>query len=431
MNAPETLERIAVIGFGCAGYRAVEAIRKAGCKAVIDVYSDTDMPPYNPMLTTYYVKGAIPYDAMFPFGALDKIVRELDIHYHAQRPVVGIDPGEKLLKFADGSQERYDRILISTGACAVMPPLPGIDLPGVFKMRTAEDARQLKEALEKGEIKSALVIGASWVGIKVVEDMVAYNVPCTLVDGAKWMFYVAAFEETARRAQADLEAKGIRVACEQMLSHIEQEENGQLTAVMQNGSRFTADTIAVCIGVRMNVGFLKGSGIEMNRGVLVDRGMRTNFEGIYAAGDCCEAIDTQTGIHRNIGVWLNAYKQGWIAGTNMAGGSLEFDTNVLLNLAHYLDYDFISIGDISACAPEDTVYEYEDSTYYIKAVRNADTIKCINVIGSADSNGVIKNAFIRAIENKGEPLDVHTVWFLKDKGFPDSFIDFLGGRSDD
>lgn len=427
----DTMEKIAVIGFGCAGFRAVQAIRKAGCDAVIDVYSDTDIPPYNPMLTTYYVKGAIPYEALFPFGSLEKIIREMDIHFHAEKPVTDLDPAGKILRFADGSQERYDKILISTGASAVMPPLQGIDLPGVFKMRTAQDAVQLKGMLEKGEIKSALVIGASWVGIKVVEDMVAYGVPCTLVDGAKWMFYVAAFEETAKRAQADLEAKGVQVACEQMLSHIEREENGQLTAVMQNGRRFTADTIAVCIGVRMNVGFLKDSGIEMGRGVLVDHTMRTNFEGIYAAGDCCEAIDTQSGTHRNIGVWLNANKQGRIAGTNMAGGHAEFDTNVLLNLAHYLDYDFISIGDISTCKPEDEVYEYEDDTYYIRGVKSNGDIKCINVIGSADSNGVIKNAFIHAIENKGEVLDAHTVWFLKEKGFPDSFIDFLGGRSVD
>lgn len=425
------MEKIAIVGFGCAGYRAVEAIRKAGCDAVIDVYSDTDIPPYNPMLTTYYVKGAIPHEALFPFGSLEKIAQELHIYFRGKTPVTGLDPVRKTLAFADGSQKQYDKILISTGASAVMPPLPGIDLPGVFKMRTAQDAVQLKKVLEKGELKSALVIGASWVGIKVVEDMVSYGVPCTLVDGAKWMFYVAAFEETARRAQADLEAKGVQVVCEQMLSRIEREGNGQLTAVMQSGRRFTADTIAVCIGVRMNVGFLKDSGIEMNRGVLVDRAMRTNFEGIYAAGDCCEAIDTQTGTHRNIGVWLNANKQGRIAGTNMAGGHMEFDTNVLLNLAHYLDYDFISIGDISACKPEDEVYEYEDTTYYIRAVKSGGTIKCINVIGSADSNGVIKNAFIHAIESKGVALDVHTVWFLKEKGFPDSFIDFLGGRSVD
>ena len=425
------MKKIAIIGFGGAGYQAAKEARRVDPTATIDVYSDTNIGPYNPMLTTYYVKGAIPYQAMFPFGSLEQIVRDLNLNFFANKPVTGLDPAAKLLKFGDGTTAQYDKILISTGACAVMPPLKGIDLPGVFKMRTAQDAVALKDALDKGEIKSALVIGASWVGIKVVEDMVAYGIPCTLVDGAKWMFYVAAFEETAKRAQKDLERKGVTVACEQMLDHIEQEDNGQLTAVMQNGRRFTADSIAVCIGVRMNVGFLKDSGLEINRGILVDETMRTNYDGIYAAGDCCEAMDTQCKIHRNIGVWLNANKQGKVAGANMAGEHMEFDANVLVNLAHYLDYDFISIGDISICGPDDDVYEYEDETYYIRAVRSANGIKCINVIGSADSNGLIKNAFVKAVENADADLDIQTRCFLQKKGFPDGFIDFLGGKSVD
>ena len=223
----------------------------------------------------------------------------------------------------------------------------------------------------------------------------------TLGDSPEWMFYVAAFRETAGRVQKDLEAKGVQVACGQMLDHIEQ-EGGRLTAVMQNGRRFTADTIAVCIGVRRHVG-----------------------------SDRFEAMDTQCGIHRNIGVWFNANKQGRVAGANMAGSHMEFDANVLVNLAHYLDYDFISIGDISACKPEDEVYEYEDQAYYIRAVRSGREIRCINVIGSADSNGVIKNAFIKAVENRDAPLDIQTVCFLKAKGFPDRFIDFLGGKTVD
>ena len=425
------MKKIAIIGFGGAGYQAAKEARRVDPTATIDVFSDTNMGPYNPMLTTYYVKGAIPYEAMFPFGSLEQIVRDLHLNFFGNRPVTGLEPETRTLVFGNGTRAQYDKILISTGASAVMPPLRGIDLPGVFKMRTAQDAVALKEVLDRGTIRSALVIGASWVGIKVVEDMVAYGVPCTLVDGAKWMFYVAAFEETARRAQKDLENKGVAVACEQMLDHIEQETDGQLTAVMQNGRRFTADTIAVCIGVRMNVGFLKDSGIEINRGILVDKTMRTNFDGIYAAGDCCEAIDIQCNMHRNIGVWLNANQQGKVAGANMAGHHMEFDANVLVNLAHYLDYDFISIGDISACTPNDQVFEYEDHSYYIRAVRSAEGIKCINVIGSADSNGLIKNAFIKAIENADADLDIQTVCFLQKKGFPDGFIDFLGGKSVD
>ncbi len=425
------MKKTAIIGFGGAGYNAAKEIRARDPETVIDVYSDTNIGPYNPMLTTYYVKGAIPYDALFPFGSLEKIQAELKLNFHGECPVTGLVPGEKKLRLADGSEAVYDEILISTGASAVMPPLQGIDLPGVFKMRTAEDAVALRKVLDEGKLKSALVIGASWVGIKVVEDMAAYGVPCTLVDGAPWMFYVAAFEETAKRAQKDLESKGVKVSCNQMLDHIEQEADGQLSAVMQNGHRFTADTIAVCIGVRMNVGFLKDSGLAMNRGILVDKRMRTNYEGIYAAGDCCEAVDIQNGQHRNIGVWFNANKMGQVAGANMAGEPMEFDANVLVNLAHYMDYDFISIGDVSICKPEDELYEYEDETYYIRAVKDGSGIKCINMIGSALSNGVVKNIFIKAIENKEACLDVKTVCFLREKGFPQTFIDFLGGVSID
>lgn len=425
------MNKIAIVGFGGAGYCAAEEARKRDPEAVIDVYSDTDLAPYNPMLTTYYVKEAIPYSAMFPFGSLEEIQKRLNLTVHTNRPVTGLLPEEKALILGDESKVRYDNILISTGASAVMPPLKGIDLPGVIKMRTVQDAVDLKKRLDSGCVKSGLVIGSSWVGIKVVEDLVERDIPCTLIDGAGWMFYVAAFQESARRVQADLESKGVATAFNQMLDHIEQEPDGRLTAVTQAGGRFTADLIAVCIGVRTNTGFLKDSGIAMNRGILVDKKMRTNYEGIYAAGDCCEAYDIQSGTQRNIGVWYNAEKQGQVAGANMAGAEMEFDANVLVNLAHYLDYDFISIGDISACKPEDTVYEYEDGRYYIRGVRNGQGIKCLNVIGSAESNGLLKNIFIKSIESPGVGVDVRSVCYLKDKGFPDSFIDFLGGKSVD
>ena len=423
------MKTFAIVGFGAAGYKAAQEARRLDPEAQIDVYSDTNTAPYNPMLTTYYVKGAIPYEALFPFGSLEKITKELNINFYADTPVTGVIPEEKTLRFADGSSKPYDKILFSTGASAVMPPLQGIDLPGVFKMRTAQDAVALRKRLEEGTIKSALVIGSSWVGIKVLEDMIHYGVDCTLVDGAKWVFFVATFEETAKRIQRDLEEKGIRVECGQMLSHIEKEENGQLTAVMQNGQRFTADTIAVCIGVRMNVGFLRESGLTSGRGLQVDKQMQTNYEGIYAAGDCCEALDIQSQQHKNIGVWLNANSQGKVAGNNMAGGNMEFDANVLVNLARYLNYDFVSIGDVSTCKPEDELYEFENDRYYIRGVRDeSGAIKCLNIIHSADSNGVIKNIFIKYFENKSAGLDPKSASYLREAGYPDSFIHFLGGR---
>lgn len=425
------MNKIAIVGFGGAGYSAAREARRRDPQADIHIYSDTALGPYNPMLTTYYVKGAIPYSAMFPFGSLEEIRAQLDVTVHTNTPVAGLLPGERTLVLGDGSRARYDNILISTGASALVPPLPGMDLPGVIKMRTLQDALDLRQRLDSGKVRRGLVIGSSWVGIKVVEDLVERGIPCTLIDGAGWMFYVAAFQQSAQRIQADLASRGVDLSFGQMLDHIEQGEDGMLAAVTQGGGRFEADLIAVCIGVRANTGFLKDSGLEMGRAIRVDRRMRTNFEGIYAAGDCCEAVDIQTGAHRNIGVWYNAEKQGQVAGANMAGGGMEFDANVLVNLAHYLDYDFISIGDLSACGPEDTAYEYEDSRYYIRGVRDARRVKCLNVIGSAQSNGLLKNLFIKSIESPGAGVDVRSICYLKDRGFPDSFIDFLGGKSVD
>lgn len=422
------MNKIAIVGFGGAGYHAAAEARRRDPSACIDIYANTDIGPYNPMLTTYYVKGAIPYEAMFPFGSLEDIVQRLDLRFQ-NKPVTGLDAATRTLRFADGSQASYDNILLSTGASALVPPLPGMDLPGVVKMRTADDAVKLKTILDKGQTRSVLVIGASWVGIKVVEVCVERDIPCTLIDGAKWMFTVAAFPETAQRIHADLERKGVALSFEQMLCSVEREPDGRLTAVMQNGNRFTADLVAVCIGIRPNVSFLKDSGLAMGRAVQVDKSMRTSAPGIYAAGDCCEAIEKQSGQHKHVGVWANAGNQGMTAGANMTGGSMELDNNVIINLAHYLHFDFVSIGDITSCQPEDEVYEYEDSVYYIRAVCGGGKIKCVNLIGSAESNGILKNSFLKSLSCEPGQMSVAAACMLKGKGLPDSFIDFMGGKS--
>ncbi len=424
------MKRLAIVGFGGAGYNAAKAARSVSPDAEIDVYTDTDVGPYNPMLTTYYVKNAIAYDTLFPFGALEKIAQSLRLNIHTGCPVTGLLAQERAVELANGTRRRYDSILLSTGASALMPPIPGIDLPGVLKMRTAADARLLKERIETGGLKDALVVGASWVGIKVIEDFYEKGIACTLVDGAKWIFPVAAFRETAQRIQADLDRKSVRQAYGQMLERIEREPDGRLAACMKGGERFSADTVVVCIGIRPNVGFLKGSGLEIGRAVRVDRKQQTNIPGIYAAGDCCEGFEMQSGTYKHVGVWANAQNQGRVAGINMAGGNEEFSSNLLLNLAHYLHVDFLSIGDITTCCPGDEVYEYEDDYYYIRGVKKGKDIKCINIFGPPESNGILRSGFVKSLQHE-QTFSDYGVAALQAAGYPDSFIKFLGGSDHD
>ena len=424
------MKRLAIVGFGGAGYNAAKAARSVSPDAEIDVYTDTDVGPYNPMLTTYYVKNAIAYDTLFPFGALEEIAQSLRLNIHTGCPVTGLLAQERAVELANGTRRRYDSILLSTGASALMPPIPGIDLPGVLKMRTAADARLLKERIETGGLKDALVVGASWVGIKVIEDFYEKGIACTLVDGAKWIFPVAAFRETAQRIQADLDRKSVRQAYGQMLERIERDPDGRLAACMKGGERFSADTVVVCIGIRPNVGFLKGSGLEIGRAVRVDRKQQTNIPGIYAAGDCCEGFEMQSGTYKHVGVWANAQNQGRVAGINMAGGNEEFSSNLLLNLAHYLHVDFLSIGDITTCCPGDEVYEYEDDYYYIRGVKKGKDIKCINIFGPPESNGILRSGFVKSLQHE-QTFSDYGVAALQAAGYPDSFIKFLGGSDHD
>ena len=114
------MEQIAILGFGCAGYHCLKTLRAYGSDAQVDVYTDTDLPPCNPMLTTYYVKGKIPYEALFPFGSMEDIQKELHFTWFPKTLVEKLDASTKTLTLPDGTQRRYDKILLATGTHAFL-----------------------------------------------------------------------------------------------------------------------------------------------------------------------------------------------------------------------------------------------------------------------------------------------------------------------
>ena len=422
------MRTIAIIGFGGAGYSAALAARQTDPNAAIDVYTDTAYGPHNPMLTTYYIKKSIDFETMFPFGTAEDLEKRLKLHVFTQTPVVKVDP-EHMLVCTEKAHTHYDSILISTGASAFIPPTPGSDSPGVFTMRTEEDAVYLRRMLDEGRVRKGLVSGASWSGIKVIEDFVSRGVPCVLMNRSGQAFSKALFPQTAARVQRDLAKMGIELAFGRKLLSIEREEDGRLCAVTDTGERYTADVMAMTSGVRPNLSLIGGTSIAVGKGILVNDRMQTNFPNIYSAGDCCDAMDIQSGKLANIGLWKNSMDQGRVAGINMAGGEAFFGANLPVSLAHYLGYNFLSIGDAKACTDEDEVYEFEDDAYYIRAVRNGRTLKCVNLIGDVECSGMIKNAFIKSIESPEAELGLQTGCLMRKQGLPESFIRFLDGKA--
>ena len=130
------MKTIAILGFGCAGYHCAKTLRELGYEGAIHVFSDTDLPPYNPMLTTYYAGHRLPWKGLFPFGSLSDIARSLRLTVHTGAAAIHLDTPGKTLYLADGSVHTFDALLISTGARVFLPPLPALPEKNVYVMRT-------------------------------------------------------------------------------------------------------------------------------------------------------------------------------------------------------------------------------------------------------------------------------------------------------
>lgn len=407
-----------IVGFGTAGYHAVKAIRQRDPEGQIDVYCDTGMAPYNPMLTTYYAAGRLSYEGLFPYGSLEDICRETGINYIAAT-VRQVCAEEKCIKTDTGSQS-YDRILIATGARAFGPPVKGAGEQDVFFMRNVDDAQRLKDRMASGTVKSALVVGASMVGIKVVELLNKAGVATCLADLAEYIFPLAAYRDVGQAIQRRVERQGITLKFQTTVDHVEQGPQGQV-AIMTDGSTVPSDIIVLCIGTRANVELVKDQ-VAINRGIIVNTKMETSVPGIYAAGDCCEGNNLQSGETQIIGLWANANHQGTMAGTGMAGGEGAFEGNILHNITHFMDMDFIGFGDNRIQGDTLEFGSLEDGLF-VRLVCANGRVAGANILDNYRISGVIKNYMLRLFSAPGQTIPDYQRGMLVKAGLPEAFID--------
>lgn len=418
-------KRYAVVGFGCAGYQALAALRESDGDAEIHVYSELEQPPANPMLTTYYAAGRIPYEALFPFGSLEEIARKYAPVLHTATCVTGLDAAAKALKCADGSVQAFDGILLATGAEPVVPPL-GVKVGGrVLCMRTVADAQALRARIEKGDIRSVTVIGGSMVGIKIVELCREAGLVCTLADLADRIFPLAAFLDVSAEIQRRLEDKGVALRFGAAVTGAEERADCVVTTFAA-GEPVTSDLLVLCIGTRARTELARAAGLEVNRGIVVNDSMETSAPGIYAAGDCCEGRNIMTGGHQIIGLWANAAYQGQTAGHCMAGDPVVYSGNMLHNITHFMGMDFISFGDIGAEGEIHAIGKPTDDRY-VEAVVSGGELRCVNMLDSYHISGVVKNYMMNRFTGNRAPLSTALRGMLAREGFTDEFLTLFEG----
>jgi len=425
------MERFAIIGFGCAGYHGLRALREAGSSAQVDVYSDTGMPPYNPMLTTYYTAGRLPYEGLFPFGTLEEIAREYDARVLTDTRVTGVDARERAVTTSAGTRQ-YDKILLATGATAFVPG-SFASLTGAFCMRTVEDAVKLHDAIQEREYGNAVIVGASMVGIKVAELLHKRGCKVTLADMAPHIFALAAYPEVSEMIEARLREMGIDMVFGQAIAGAEEHLGGDgkvsgYTVRLADGSTLETELLVLNIGTRAAAGILDPQQVAIDRGILVNERMETSAPGIYAAGDCSQGRNLQSGERQIIGLWANAGVQGRVAGRNMAGLSEETDGNILHNITHFLDMDFIGLGDNRAVGEVHT-YQSPDKGFYIQAVVRDGRAVGFNILDNYGVSGILKAHLMKLLRGQPCAFPPEQRGQLLRFGLEEGFIDKLEAKT--
>ncbi|MBP2639850.1 MAG: FAD-dependent pyridine nucleotide-disulfide oxidoreductase [Firmicutes bacterium] len=388
------VKNIAIIGNGCAAVECIKALRECGCNDTIHLFSDHSYPVYNPMLTTYYVAGKIDFSKLFPFGTNDELARTFNVRFHTRSPVMTLDTTEKVIVTADGLAVSYDRCLIASGASPVRPPIEGIHSGRVYTMRTVEDAIGLKTALEQKPTR-VLVVGASMVGIKLVELFRAAGIDVCLADLATHLFPAAAHPDCAAVLAERLRENGVDLRFGTSLTRLEESGAGLLAYFAGDTMPERVDLAVICIGVRANTAFVDRNCIDTAAGVLVNERMETNVHGVYAAGDVAQGRNLLTGQPQIVGLWSNARYQGRTAGRNMAGEHDVFPGNIPHNITHFMNMDFIGIGDVKNY---DKMRKYWDGNHFIQLFWQEGLITGANLVDSYTSSGVIRQALIKGLQ---------------------------------
>lgn len=411
--------RYAIIGFGTAGYHAAQAIRERDKAGGIVVYSDTGLAPYNPMLTTYYIFGKLPRSGLFPFGPLEGIADRLGLAFRHER-VVKVRARDLTVE-TEGGAERFDKILIATGATAFAPPVKGLARSDAFLMRTVDDAQRLKDRLDWGDVKSAVVVGASMAGIKVVEVLEKYGVQVCLADLAPHIFPLAAYPEVSAAIERRVARRGIDLRFGATIDHMEVRE-GKNMAVMTDGAQVPADLVSLCIGTRAATQVVQGE-VEIDRGILIDERMETSAPGVYAAGDCAQGANLESGERQIIGLWANANRQGAAAGANMAGGEARFEGNILHNITHFMGMDFIGFGDNRIQGELLEQGSLDGDGLYVRAVVAGGKVAGANILDSCRISGILKNYMLRLFTGEGGGVPDYQRAMLLQAGLTAGFID--------
>jgi NAD(P)H-nitrite reductase large subunit len=337
-----------LIGSGAAGIAAAEAIRKQDSQASILMLGEERHGYYSRPGLAFYLTGEISEEQLFPFGKQD--FEHIGLHLlNAQ--VKHIYPAEHRVTLHNGRQVLYERLLIATGAKAASSKAPGVDLEGVVKLDSLDDARRILKLARRA--RAAVVVGGGITALELVEGLRACGVR-THYFLRRERYWSNVLDETESRiVEHRLLEEGVKIHYHTELAEILGKRGRVAGVLTSEGEQVKCGLVAVAIGIKPRTELAEAAGLEVDRGILVDEYLRTSHADIFAAGDVAQVYDPLSGKSVLDSLWGAARSQGSSAGQNMSGGARPYHKPVAFNVTRLAGLTTTIIGTVGRGQDDD------------------------------------------------------------------------------
>jgi NAD(P)H-nitrite reductase large subunit len=385
------VSKYVIVGASAAGIGAVEAIREVDPVGTITMISEEPCPQYSRPMISDLVSGKANFEKMMCRN--DQFWQKNEVQALTGRTAVSLNLADKYVVLDKGDRVNFEKLLIATGGKPFVPKIEGADKDGVFTFTTLSDAEHLLAKVENAT--SAVVIGGGLIGVSVTEALVKRGLKVTMVELKDTILSLILDPTASEMVENVIRNAGVTIVTGQSVQRVTgktEDDNIVGGAVLTNGEQVQCDLVIIAIGVIPRMDLVSGTDVKTNRGILVDRFMRTNVSDVYASGDVAEAYDFVFDENRLLPLWPLAQLEGKVAGYNMAGKKADYPGGTAMSALKYFGIPIISIG--IANPKEDDAYEIltkhdPERDLYKKIVLKDNVIVGITLVNDIEQAGVL------------------------------------------
>jgi NAD(P)H-nitrite reductase large subunit len=254
-----------------------------------------------------------------------------------------------VLKLDNDDELAYDDLLVATGSSAVKLPLPGCDGERVYSFWTLADAKGLHAHIDPGS--HVVLVGAGFIAFTILNGILQRAGQVTIVEVASRILPRMVDDTGAGLVSRWLEARGVTLRTGVRLQSIA-DQGGRKVLRFEDGQSVEADVVVMATGIKTNLDWLQGSGVEVQQGIVVDDHLRSNVPNVYAAGDVAEGRNRITGQREVHAIEPTAMEHGRVVGANMAGKKVAYPGSLMMNIVGVAGLDIASFGSWDATGAE-------------------------------------------------------------------------------